>query len=264
MLASFLRDPDEPAEKMPHISHSRMNRYLLCPEQYRLYYVEKLRPRVPSASLAFGSIMHQTLAVLFQKKSDPYIFFEESWGLVKHVPLAYKQRENWDKLKESGKALLTKFVNEELPRIENVSGIERPFKLSITGLDVPFIGIIDLVSEVDGKKTVVDFKTAGSTGDDHDAHLSDQLTAYKLAQPQAERLALWVLVKTKEPQILWRWTERSGAQLAEYLAKAGYVAREIAANRFYKRPGMWCAWCDFLPVCLGNQQRTAESLVAVG
>jgi hypothetical protein len=28
------------------------------------------------------------------------------------------------------------------------------------------------------------------------------------------------------------------ADLIEYLAKAGYVAREIADSRFYKRPGM--------------------------
>ena len=263
MIESFLKDRDEPADKAPHLSHSRVNRYLLCPEQYRLYYLENLRPRVPSASLVFGSIMHQTLAALFQKKSDPFRFWEESWGMLKHLPLDYSQRENWTKLNESGQRLLTKFINEELPRIKNVTAIEQWFKLSITGLDVPFVGVIDLVCDVDDKRTVVDFKTAGSIGDDHDAHLSDQLTAYKIAEPQAERLALWVLVKTKEPQILWRWTERTGIQLGEYLQKAGYVAQEIAANRFYKRPGMWCAWCDYLPVCLGNTRRVAESLVRV-
>ena len=32
-------------EPAPHLSHSRINRYLTCPEQYRLYYVEKLRPK---------------------------------------------------------------------------------------------------------------------------------------------------------------------------------------------------------------------------
>lgn len=263
MIASLLRERDEPAEKVPHISHSRINRYLLCPEQYRLYYIENLRPRVPSASLVFGSIMHQALAVLFQKKSDPFTFFEESWNMVRHVPLAYNQRENWEKLKASGKALLTKFVNEELPRIQNVTAIERPFTLSVTGLDLPFVGVIDLVGDVDGLKTVVDFKTAGAALDEHDAHMSDQLTAYKLAEPQAERLALWVLVKTKEPQILWRSTERTGQQLTEYLDKAGYVAREIEAGHFYKRPGMWCSWCDYLPVCLDNKQEAADSLVTV-
>jgi hypothetical protein len=93
--------------------------------------------------------------------------------------------------------------------------------------------------------------------------MSDQLTAYKLAKPLVERSALCVLVKTKEPQILWQPTQPSGAQLGEYLAKAGYVAREIMAGRFYKRLGMWCAWCDDLPVCLGDKRKAAETLVTV-
>jgi hypothetical protein len=264
MITSLLRDRDEPVNgETRYMSHSRTNRYLTCPEQYRLCYIENLRPKVPPATLVFGSIMHQTLAVLFQKKSDPYMFLEESWGMLKHIPIAYNQRESWDKLKASGKALLTKFINEELPKIGEVKAVERPFTLSVTSLDLPFVGVIDLVAQVEGKKTVVDFKTAGSAPDDHEAVMSDQLTAYKLAEPQAEQLGLWILVKTKEPQILWYPTERNGAQLGEYLAKVGYVTREITAGRFYKRAGMWCAWCDFLPVCLGNKRQAEESLVTV-
>ena len=39
-----------------YLSHSRVSKYLHCPEQYRLYYVEHLRPRFPAASLVFGAI----------------------------------------------------------------------------------------------------------------------------------------------------------------------------------------------------------------
>src|SRR5512143_4078572 len=80
MLASLLRDRDEPAIDTPHLSHSRVNRYLTCPEQYRLYYLENLRPKVPPAALVFGSIVHQALAGLFQKKDDPLKCFGDSWG----------------------------------------------------------------------------------------------------------------------------------------------------------------------------------------
>lgn len=38
----------------PHLSFSQINRYLTCPEQYRLYYVEGWRRKVPSASLIFA------------------------------------------------------------------------------------------------------------------------------------------------------------------------------------------------------------------
>jgi CRISPR/Cas system-associated exonuclease Cas4 (RecB family) len=264
MIATLLRDRDEPINgTTPYVSHSRINRYLTCPEQYRLYYKENLRPRVPPATLVFGQIVHQALAELLAKKVDPIKCFAESWGMLKDVPLDFNQRESWDKLKASGERLLAKFVAEELPKIGKVRAVERRFTLSITSLDLPFVGIIDLVAQMDGRKTVVDFKTAGSAYDDHEAAMSDQLTAYKLAEPEVERLALCVLVKTKEPQIEWHMTDRTGAQLGEYLAKAGYVAREIMAGRFYKRPGMWCAWCDFLPVCLGDKRKAEETLVTV-
>ena len=148
-------------------------------------------------------------------------------------------------------------------KLGSVIAVERPFTLSITSLDLPFIGIIDLVAEVTGKRTVVDWKTAGSAPDGFEAEMSDQLTAYKLAEPETEQLALCVLVKTKEPQIEWHCVSRTGEQLTEYLAKIGYVAREISDGRFYKRADLWCAWCDFLPVCLGDKRKVQETLITV-
>jgi CRISPR/Cas system-associated exonuclease Cas4 (RecB family) len=263
MITALLRDRDELVGHAPHVSHSRINRYLTCPEQYRLYYIENLRPKVPPATLVFGQIVHQALAELIGKKNDPVKHFADSWGMLKDIPLGYNQRESWDKLSASGERLLTKFSAEELPKIGEVKAVERPFTLSVTNLDLPFVGVIDLVAQVEGKNTVGDFKTAGSALDPHEAAMSDQLSAYKLAEPEVEQLALCVLVKTKKPQIMWQVTDRSGERLAEYLAKVGYVAREIGARRFYKRPGMWCAWCDFLPVCLGDKQKAKESLVTV-
>jgi hypothetical protein len=207
--------------------------------------------------------MHQALAELIGKKNDPVKHFADSWGMLKDIPLSFNQRDSWDKLRVSGEQLLTKFTAEELPKIGEVKAVERSFSLSITSLDLPFVGVIDLVAKVRGKNKVVDFKTAGSAPDEYEADMSDQLTAYKLAEPQVEQSALCVLVKTKEPQILWYPTERTGDQLGEYLAKVGYVTREITAGRFYKRPGMWCSWCDFLPVCLGDKRKADETLVTV-
>ena len=265
MLSSLLRDRDEPLgnDDSPHLSHSRVNRYLTCPEQYRLYYLEKLRPKVPPAVLVFGQIVHQALAELFQKKADPVKCFEESWGMLKGVKLDFNYRDSWDRLQITGQKLLTRFVSDELPKIDEITAVERPFKLTITGLDLPFVGIIDLVGRLKGMRTVVDWKTAGSAPDGHEAAMSDQLSAYKLAEPMVEQLALCVLVKTKEPQIEWHCVNRNGNHLSEYLSKVGYVAREIAARRFYKRSGMWCAWCDYLPICLGDTRKAKETLVSV-
>jgi CRISPR/Cas system-associated exonuclease Cas4 (RecB family) len=247
----------------PYLSHSRLSRYLHCPEQYRLYYVERLRLRVPAAALVFGQVVHMALSFHFRHGEDPVKAFEDCWNSATATALGYKKRESWESLMATGQALLAKFVREALPRITNVQASESRFELAIEGLDLPFVGVIDLVADLDGKSTVVDFKTSVSAYEDHEAALSDQLTAYQLAEPEAEQTALCVLVKTKEPRIEWFVEERRPGQLVEFLAKAEYVASEIAAARFYKRPGKWCAWCDYLPVCLGNEKAVEETLVRV-
>src|SRR5438876_944238 len=259
MTPAMLNEREELANAAPHLSFSRINRYLHCPEQYRLYYVENLRPRFAGASLVFGQIVHQALAGLFRDGSDPVQHFQNTWQQTKDYDLSYGARESWEKLNAAGQALLERFVRTELGRLANVRAAEKMFELRITSLGLPLVGFIDLVADLDGKRAVVDFKTASTGYDDHEVVLSDQLTAYQLAEPEAEQAALCVFVKTKEPQIDWLVGARSGADLVVFLEKVEYIAGEIAAGRFYKRPGKWCGWCDYLPVCTGDRRRAQET-----
>ena len=122
---------------------------------------------------------------------------------------------------------------------------------------------MDLVAEVDGGIAVIDFKTAASAYDDHEVTLSDQLTAYSLAEPDATKVAFCVFVKTKEPRIEWLFAERGADERAEYVEKIRLVSEDIAAGIFYKRPGKHCAYCDFLPLCMGDKQKAQDLLVQI-
>ena len=141
--------------------------------------------------------------------------------------------------------------------------VEKRFDLIIASLPLPFVGIMDLVAEVDGGIAVIDFKTAASAYDDHEVTLSDQLTAYSLAEPDATKVAYCVFVKTKEPRIEWHFAKRSANERAGYVGKIRLVSEDIAAGKFYKRPGKHCAYCDFLPLCMGDKRRAEETLVRI-
>ena len=67
-------------------------------------------------------------------------FFLESWQGVSDLEIQYARSDSWEKFRASGGALLTKFVEEELPRISDVEASERPFTLDVTSLDTPFVG----------------------------------------------------------------------------------------------------------------------------
>src|SRR6266852_2578893 len=114
---------------LPFLSFSRIDKYLTCPEKYRLYYVERLRPRIPAGSLVFGQTIHQALARLFQGGEDPVAFFEKAWGDLKEAELKFSHRDSWEKLAGTGRALLEKFLREELPRIGQVHASEQNFEL---------------------------------------------------------------------------------------------------------------------------------------
>lgn len=255
-------EPTAPGGQLPHLSFSRIDKYLECPEQYRLYYLEGLRPKIPSASLLFGQAIHQSLAFLFSTGGNPVAFFRRLWfDAARSMIVRFSSRVSWATLSSTGELLLAMFVKEELPKIGAVVSSERGFDLAIPNVDVPFIGVIDLLSRQGDKLRITDFKTSSRSYLPHDVALSDQLTAYSLAEPGAHEAALCVFVKTKEPRIEWHVSKRNGAQLTEFLSKAEYVAREISARHFYKRPGTWCSWCDFLPVCLGDMERVKQSLI---
>ncbi len=251
------------SKQAPHLSHSRVSRYLHCPEQYRLYYHENLRRRVPDASLVFGKIVHAALEALFRGGEDPVVTFRTQWNAIRQAPVRYKDRESWDKLLAIGVTLMEQFARTDVGRITTVRAVERPFTVTVTSLSLKLVGIIDLVADVDGQRTVLDFKTSATTYPPFEAALSDQLTAYQLAEPDATQTALCVLVKTTQPKIEWHLSRREPADLTRYIAKAGYVAQEITAERFYRRPGRWCSYCDYLPVCLGDEALAERTLVKV-
>src|SRR6267378_4218852 len=101
MIEALLKEKEEAhTGGLPHLSHSRISRYLLCPEQYRLYYVEKLRPRVYSASLVFGQVVHQALAAFFRTGAGPAESFAALWKEIERVELRHGARESWQRLHE--------------------------------------------------------------------------------------------------------------------------------------------------------------------
>src|SRR5438309_6418688 len=104
MLATLLKDREERVQT-PHLSHSRVSKYLHCPEQYRLYYVEHLRPKAPAASLVFGQVLHQALAQLFRAKADAVKVFQHAWNGLRAAALTYSDRESWEKLAHCGERL---------------------------------------------------------------------------------------------------------------------------------------------------------------
>src|SRR3989344_2016912 len=54
---------------MATYSHSRVSTYENCPYKYKLQYIEKIKPEIPTTIEAFmGDMVHQTLEHLYKLK----------------------------------------------------------------------------------------------------------------------------------------------------------------------------------------------------
>ena len=126
-----MSNPDSGISDLPHLSHSRLQKYITCPEQYRLYYLERLRPKQEAAARVFGAVMHLALAEYFRKERDPLATFREEWTACQKFQLRYSQRETWQKLNQIGEALLQKFLAEEARKFERVFAVEAKFHRSV-------------------------------------------------------------------------------------------------------------------------------------
>src|SRR5713226_6411297 len=141
------------------LSFSRVHSYDTCPWQYRYHYVEGYRLKFEKAVLAFGTAIHAALAAHFRTGCDPVERFDAAWDRDRTQPLTYGRGESWLRFRAKGRALLRKFMAEERSRIGTVYAVEKRFAVSMTGLLWPILGVADLIAEVDGQLTVVDFKT---------------------------------------------------------------------------------------------------------
>jgi ATP-dependent exoDNAse (exonuclease V) beta subunit len=261
MIGTAVSDSEEKVdtEEAPHISNSRLQKYLTCPEQYRLHYIERLQARTEPASLVFGSVLHLALAGFSRHKHDAAAIFEREWQALRELELRYSKKETWDFLRTTGTALLEEFRRGHAQRIARVLAVEEPFGLTLSNLHLPFV--IDLVAEMAGKLILIDWKTAGSDFEEFEVELLDQLTAYQLARPEVEQTAVCVFLKQKKPRIVWHLTRREPSHVVEYLHKAEAVTDQIARGVFYKRFGRRCRQREFLPLCLGDQAKAEKTLV---
>ncbi|MFZ5861736.1 MAG: PD-(D/E)XK nuclease family protein [Nitrospirota bacterium] len=249
------------------LSHSRVTRYDFCPRAYRYYYLEGWRPVTKKPALLFGDAIDRGLTALFQRGADPVAVFEAGWQALKDADVEWGKRHTWDALLEIGKGALVRFVAEELPRFSNVAPehVQRSLSAEVDG--VGFVGYPDLYGEVDGLRTLVDFKTAQSAYDAEEVQLNEQLTAYwwllEANGIPVDRVAFCVLLKLKEPKIEWSFATRTPQDIAEYREKLALVAGDIASSRFPKKTsscGLWSG-CDYRPLCLGNETAIRTHLV---
>lgn len=253
--------------KREHISASAINDYIECGLHYKFSRIDKLEPEFRSDNLVFGSTIHKVIAHFHQERmigkiptvSELHVIFEEHWRNAQKgdIPIKYSKGKDHQTLLEEGKKLLEVYHENFSGEGFEVLAIEEPFSFSIDGLDVPVIGVFDLV-EQDPSGTIIvsDFKTSSRGFGTDQIDRNYQLTVYQMgvkANGYGDREVLLrfdCVIKTKQPRFEQHYTARSATDERRAEKKMKQVRDGITKGVFLPNDASWkCSGCEFKKHC---------------
>ena len=235
------------------ISYSRFATYRMCPRQYKLQYVDRVR--VPTAvQLHFGSAVHEALNFMYDPRHlrRPEVeqvveAFVEAWrGREREV--SEEQRQAYF---EQGVEMLRRHWETHREREEgrSTAATEQFF-------NIPFdeghllTGRIDRVDVLPGNRLeIVDYKTSRRMPAQRDMESNAQLAIYRMA---ADHLYPGREVTTTLVYLLHDFEMRL-TQTEELLEETRDEIREVMAGiqgeEYEPTPGTHCDWCAYREHC---------------
>jgi putative RecB family exonuclease len=253
--------------KNPHLSATAISDYLDCSLLYKLARIDRLPPEFTPDALEFGAVIHKVLAYLYQEKltgrkhslKELHEMFEHIWKETAEGrdDILYKEEKDFETLLLEGKELLTAYYNK-IPHDDfRIVAVEEAFTFSAQGLEIPIIGVFDLIEEDEaGTIIITDWKTSARAYSIDEVDKNFQLTIYQMAlrsNGYGDReilLRFDTLIKTKTPKFEQYYTTRSPTDEQRAIKKIIQVWEGIKKQVFIPNDTNWkCKGCQYKTHC---------------
>jgi len=261
-----------------HLSASAITTMTECGKEFWLKYCRGEKAQDVSASLVFGSALHECLALFYnqlrQSRTEPSLselsdLFAAVIDAPRDIPIHFTKGETPDSLKKSAEALLRVFLQQGA-RPDHVLAVEHritvPLHNPITGKLLPeaLLGTLDLLIETAGKITIIDHKTCARLDPDRTRSPDLQMSLYshavkQLLGVQSVDLAYQFLVRTKEPSVIVapisRFDEEreERAALMQAASASFWIETALRAEQpelaLPKRKSWRCSSCGYRTLC---------------
>jgi len=249
-----------------------------CGKEFWLKYICGEKAQDVSASLVFGSALHECLALFYnqlrQSKTEPTLseltdLAAAAIDAPRDIPIHFTKGETPDSLKKSAEALLRVFLQQGA-RPDHVLAVEHritvPLHNPISGKMLPeaLLGTLDLLIETAGRISIVDHKTCARLDPDRTRSPDLQMSLYswavkQLLGVQSVDLAYSFLVKTKEPSVVMapisRFDEEreERAALMQAASASFWIETALRAEQpelaLPKRKSWRCSSCGYRSMC---------------
>jgi CRISPR/Cas system-associated exonuclease Cas4 (RecB family) len=193
--------------------------------------------------LEFGSNVHRVIeAVLRKIKLGSFIIsdfediFDDNW-----INSTIRTPAENRKYRTAGYDQVLNFINSFALMLEpeDIVSIEEPFDIKINE-HLNLIGRYDAVINVEGKRTILDFKTGDIT------EYSDQLSFYKYTYEKMTSKSVDVLAYNIKHNKIVSVINRDEISLNEEILS---IVESIRSNKFIAKPSKYCKDCAYRRLC---------------
>ena len=246
-------------------SHSRINTYETCPYQYKLRYIDKKKPEIPTTIEAFmGSMVHEALEDLYKKKkfkkrvskATLIKFYRDIWekNYSNDILIVKKDSEGLteDNYRKMGEKFLSDYYDRMKPFEEmTILGLETMDRMTLPDGNQWHVRIDKLGCDSEGNYFVCDYKTNARMKDQEEADEDKQLAMY----------SIWVKDKFKDAKsvkLIWHMlafnkdaiSERTDEQLEKLQQDVMDRIKKIeSATEFPRKQTALCNYCGFKSDC---------------
>jgi putative RecB family exonuclease len=183
--------------------------------------------------------------------------FESYWSKTRQDNISFSEGKSFDFYLSQGKALLSEFHKKSREGNFTVLAVEEPFQFTLNGMEVPMIGVIDLIEEDEsGTIIVADYKTASKAYSEDQVDKNLQMTVYQMAaiemgyRDRQILLRLDCLIKTKTPKFVQYYTQRTENDLLRAQKKIPKIWDGIRKGVFIPNDTGWkCNHCTYKRHC---------------
>mgnify|MGYP000926048788 CR=1 FL=1 len=250
---------------MPLYSHSRLGTYENCPFQYKLRYVDRVKPVLGNTIESFmGSMVHDALEWLYKLAQDSNIVskealtnkYDELWSEKWKDDIRVVKKElTADNFKETGKTCLEMYYDRYHPFDQALTiGLEERMIIELPE-DKKMQGYIDRLDKIaDGHVSVHDYKTSSRVPPQAKADQDRQLGLYALAvhqkYPEIKKIDLvWHYVRFDEEVRSSRTQKQLDEMVNSILSLINKIELATKGKDFPTNTSMLCNWCEFKAQC---------------
>ncbi len=253
-------------------SHSKVSAYENCPYQYRLRYIDKIKPSYDNGIEAFmGAIVHEALEKLYNEldsricsKGELFSLYNKRWeeSFSDKILIARKGTTAED-YRKMGMIFLRDYYDKFHPFNQlKIIGIETQDKIILKDGSEWHIRIDKFCKDDEGNYYVCDYKTNSRMKQQEEADNDRQLAMYsiwvneKFKDVKSVKL-VWHMLKFNETVISERNNEQLEKLHDEMIETIKKIQKAEQENNFPANVSKLCEWCLYQDIC--PEYRKAKS-----